>query len=36
MMPVDYAKKLSKTEMDNLVAFLAQQAAGAPAMAAKQ
>ncbi len=36
MMPVDYAKKLSKTEMDNLVAFLAQQAAGAPARAAKQ
>lgn len=28
LMPVDYTKRLSKTDIDNLVAFLAQQAAG--------
>ena len=34
-MPVDYSKRLSRADIDNLVAFLSRQAAGAPAVAAK-
>lgn len=33
-MPLDYAKRLSRADIDNLVAFLSRQAAGAPAVAA--
>ena len=33
-MPADYSKRLSRADIDNLVAFLSRQAAGAPAVAA--
>jgi hypothetical protein len=33
-MPVDYSKRLGRADIDNLVAFLSRQAAGAPAVAA--
>lgn len=35
-MPLDYGKKLNRTDVDNLVAYLAKQAAGAPTVAAQR